>query len=81
MSPVQNRTTIACSTLEELQAQNNIIQLVAAIFAIAYGIPLVFALWLQWKAFVLARSQTHQGESPHIILQLAISIDCLSEFT
>lgn len=61
MSPITNHTTITCDALEQLQSQNNTIQLVAAIFAIAYGIPLIFALWLQWKTFVAARSQSDQG--------------------
>ncbi len=61
MSPFLNHTALTCDTLEHLQAQNNTIQLVAAIFAIAYGIPLGFALWLQWKAFVAARTLSDQG--------------------
>ncbi|KAL8692947.1 MAG: hypothetical protein Q9218_002124 [Villophora microphyllina] len=57
MSPAQN-LTVTCAVLEKLQSQNNTIQLVAAIFAIAYGIPLIFALWLQWKSFIVAKGHT-----------------------
>ncbi|KAL8723254.1 MAG: hypothetical protein Q9181_007325 [Wetmoreana brouardii] len=65
MSPEQNRTVAAVTStaLEKLQSQNNTIQLVAAIFAVAYGIPLIFAVWLQWKTYVAARGHADLGKN------------------
>ncbi|KAL8968260.1 MAG: hypothetical protein Q9183_002544 [Haloplaca sp. 2 TL-2023] len=56
--------SIPSASSDELQSQNNTIQIIAVVFAVLYGIPLMFAAYIQWKTYLVARGRNdleHQG--------------------
>ncbi|KAL8866909.1 MAG: hypothetical protein Q9174_006003 [Haloplaca sp. 1 TL-2023] len=59
MSPTPSPTaaSITFASSDDLQSQNNTIQLIAVVFAVVYGIPLMFAAYIQWKTYLVARGR------------------------
>ncbi|KAL8964348.1 MAG: hypothetical protein Q9183_004513 [Haloplaca sp. 2 TL-2023] len=55
---------------DKLQSQNNTIQIIAVVFAVVYGIPLMFAAYIQWKTYLVARGH-NDLESQRIPLVMA----------